>query len=270
METKEKRHKSEHIMRVIELCKSVEEKGVDPFALDIDDIIAILKKYFPEWESPEELVKDTEAVRYLASVIENQGNWVKQRSTSLYTDPFLLEEKIQKLDKNELVEIFVQVWNPVIEMEQLSTSTLAEALQYWNDLIPIDERWRREDIMQVETSSTSFEELVMLKILAEKTFREELETFWGELKEKIGKNGKILYWDFVGGETFQETLDRAYKTSFLVTYGYATLELIPLEEEVYIKPFQELHFDLSEAQMVSVPISVSHEEWIKWKEEKRA
>lgn len=110
----------------------------------------------------------------------------------------------------------------------------------------------------------------MLKILAEKTFREELETFWGELKEKIGKNGKILYWDFVGGETFQETLDRAYKTSFLVTYGYATLELIPLEEEVYIKPFQELHFDLSEAQMVSVPISVSHEEWIKWKEEKRA
>ena len=256
-------------MQVIELCKSVEEKGVDPFALDIDDIISILKKYFSEWESPEELVKDSEAIQYLASVIENQGNWVKHRSTSLYTDPFLLEEKIQKLDKTELAEIFTQVWNPLIEMEQLSTSTLAEAIQYWNDILPIDERWRRENLMQVETGSTSFKDLVMLKILSEKTFKEELEMFWDELKEKTCKTEKILYWDFVGGETFQETLDRAYRTSFLVSYGYATLELIPLEEEVYIKPFQELHSDQSEAQMVSVPISVSYEEWIKWKEEKR-
>jgi len=263
---KEKKLNSERIQRVIALCKSVEERGVDPFAVDVDDIIATLQKYFPEWESPEELAMDVEAVQCLASVIQNQGDWVKYRSTSLYTDPFLLEEKIQRLDKEELAAVFTQVWNPVIEMEQLSPSTISEALKYWNDLAPIDERWQRNGPMQVETGATTREELVKLKILAEKTFREELETFWEELKQKIGVNEKILYWNFVGADTYQETLDRAYMTSFLVTYGYATLELHPLEEEVFIMSFTEVRSELAEARMVSVPISISHEEWLQWKE----
>ncbi len=266
MSNKEKKLNSERIQRVIALCKSVEERGVDPFAVDVDDIIATLQKYFPEWESPEELSMDAEAVQCLASVIQNQGDWVKYRSTSLYTDPFLLEEKIQRLDKEELAAVFTQVWNPVIEMEQLSPSTISEALKYWNDLAPIDERWQRNGPMQVETGATTREELVKLKILAEKTFREELETFWEELKQKIGVNEKILYWNFVGADTYQETLDRAYMTSFLVTYGYATLELHPLEEEVFIMSFTEVRSELAEARMVSVPISISHEEWLQWKE----
>ena len=266
MSNKEKKLNSERIQRVIALCKSVEERGVDPFAVDVDDIIATLQKYFPEWESPEELSMDAEAVQCLASVIQNQGDWVKYRSTSLYTDPFLLEEKIQRLDKEELAAVFMQVWNPVIEMEQLSPTTISEALKYWNALAPIDERWQRNGPMQVETGATTREELVRLSILAEKTFREELETFWEELKQKIGVNEKILYWNFVGADTYQETLDRAYMTSFLVTYGYATLELHPLEEEVFIMSFTEVRSELAEARMVSVPISISHEEWLQWKE----
>ena len=55
-------------------------------------------------------------------------------------------------------------------------------------------------------------------------------------------------------------------TSFLVTYGYATLELHPLEEEVFIMSFTEVRSELAEARMVSVPISISHEEWLQWKE----
>ena len=167
MSNKQKQLSSERIQRVIELCKSVEERGVDPFAVDVDDIIATLQKYFHEWESPEELALDAAAVQYLASVIQNQGDWVKHRSTSLYTDPFLLEEKIQRLDKEEIAAVFTQVWNPVIEMEQLSLSTISEALKYWNDLAPIDERWQRNGPMQVETGATTREELVKLKIFAD-------------------------------------------------------------------------------------------------------
>ena len=265
MSTKEKHLSSERIQRVIELCRSVEERGVDPFAVDVDDIIATLQKYFHEWESPEELALDAEAVQYLASVIQNQGDWVKHRSTSLYTDPFLLEEKIQRLNKEELAALFMKAWNPIIEQEQLTIHSLAEAMNYWNELAPVDERWQKFDPMHVEAGATTREELIRLKILAEKTFMEELETFWQELKRKVGEDEKILYWDFVGADTYQETLDRAYLTSFLVTYGYATLELVPLEEEVFIKPFKTVRSELAETRMVSVPISVSHEEWTKWK-----
>jgi hypothetical protein len=266
---KEKKLSSERLQRVIELCRSVEERGVDPFAVDVDDIIATLHKYFPDWKSPQELSLDAEAVQYLASVIQNQGDWVKHRSTSLYTDPFLLEEKIQRLCKEELVTVFTRVWNPIIELEQISISSLAEAMKYWSDLAPIDERWQRNVPLQVAAGATTREELVKLRILAEKTFFEELENFWTELKQRVGENGKIHYWDFVGADTYKETLDRAYMTSFLVTYGYATLELRPLEEEVFIKPFGKPRSELADNRMVSVPISVSHEEWMHWKEEKQ-
>jgi len=269
LSTKEKKHSSERLQRVIELCKSVETRGVDPFAVDVDDIIATLNKCFPDWESPEELSLDAEAVQYLASVIQNQGNWVKQRSTSLYTDPFLLEEKLQRLNKEELVTLFTKVWNPVIELEQLSIPSLTGAMKYWNDLAPIDERWTRNVPMQVAAGATTREELIKQRILAEKTFFEELEAFWTELKQKVGENEKIDYWDFVGADTYNETLDRAYMTSFLVTYGYATLELRPLEEEIFIKPFTKPRSELADKRMVSVPISVSHKEWMRWKEGKQ-
>jgi hypothetical protein len=269
LSSKEKQLCSERIQRVIELCRSVEERGVDPFAVDVDDIIATLQKYFHEWESPEELTLDAEAVQYLASVIQNQGDWVKHRSTSLYTDPFLLEEKIQRLNKEELAALFMKAWSPIIEQEQLTIPSLVEAMKYWNGLAPIDERWQKFGPMQVEAGATTREELIRLKILVEKTFMEELEAFWQELQQKVGADEKILYWDFVGADTYRETLDRAYMTSFLVTYGYATLELVPLEEEVFIKPFTKVRSELAEARMVSVPISVSHEKWMKWKENRQ-
>ncbi len=269
MATKEEKISSERLRRIIELCKSVEERGVDPFAVDVDDIIATLHKYFPEWESKEELSLDAEAIQYLASVIQNQGDWVKDRSISLYTDPFLLEEKIHRLDKEDFVTLFKKVWNPIIELEQLSIPSLAEAMKYWNELLPISERWQKRGPMEVMAGVTTREELVRLRILAEKTFFEELEAFWIGLKSRVGENEKINYWDFVGANTYEETLDRAYMTSFLVTYGYATLELHPLEEEIFIKPFKKPRSDLADNKMVSVPISVSCEEWMQWKEDKQ-
>jgi hypothetical protein len=229
----------------------------------------VLHQYFPECESTQELTLDAEAIQQLASVIQNQGNWVKHRSTSLYTDPFLLEEKIQLLNKDQLATLFMNAWNPIVAQEKLSIPYLAEAMEYWQELVPIDERWQRDVPMEVASGETTRDELVKLKILSEKAFMEELETLWQELKQEAGEDNKLLYLDFVGADTYSETLNRAYLTSFLVTYGYATLQLVPLEEEVYIIPFMELQTEQAQKQMVSVPVSVSHKEWMNWKETKQ-
>ena len=74
--------------------------------------------------------------------------------------------------------------------------------------------------------------------------------------------------DWVGAEPTKKPFRRAYITSFLVTYGYATLEIIPLEDEIFIMPLEEPSAKLSK-QAVSVPITLTFESWQKWKRGER-
>jgi hypothetical protein len=258
----------EKLQRIIEMCRSVEERSLDPFLLDVEESIRVIKEYFPEWNLPEDLNLDAETLHHLASVIKLQGEWIKNRSTSLYTDPFILEEKLARLGKDEVVEAFLKAWHPIVEQEQISLHSLSEALRYWKSLLPLKERWKEFPPAEAEKSLATREELIKQQILREKAFSMELENFWQELKEKVkaeGVNGKIAYWDFVGAETYEETAERAFMTSFLVTYGYATLEIHPLEEEIYIIPYEKQAKPKTKKQFVSFPIAVTIEEWKKWK-----
>jgi len=256
----------EELQRIIDMFKSVEERGLDPFLINVEDVITVIRDYFPEWELPEDLVLDAETVHHLASVIKIQSEWVKHRSTSLYTDPFLLEEKIRRLSREQLASIFLRSWHPTVELEQISPHSIMQAIQYWNELIPMDERWQKTDYTETETGTTSRKELVEQKLLAEKMFSEELEAFWEELIQKTGQNERIKYWDFIGEDTFDKTVRRAYLTSFLVTYGYATLEIDRLEEQIFLKPYRKPVRLEGKKQVVSVPVSISFEDWTRWKE----
>jgi hypothetical protein len=269
MQSKKEQTKTgrEKLQRIIEMCKPIEDHLLDPFLLDIKDLVITMKEYFPEWEVPEDLCLDAETLHHLASVIRLQSEWVRHRSTSLYTDPFLLEEKLIHMEKKDIVETFLMAWHPIIAFEQISLHSLAEALRYWESLLPIKERWKEFPPAQVETSLATREELIRQRILRDKAFSEELENVWQELKRHVaekGKDGKIHYWDFVGAETYDETVQKAFITSFLITYGYATLEIYPLEEEMFIKPNEKIA-KVSNKQLVSIPIAVSVEDWMKWR-----
>jgi hypothetical protein len=201
----------------------------------------------------------------LASVVKLQGDWVKHRSTSLYTDPFLIEEKLRRLSRENLASLFLKSWHPIVELEQISSNCLTEAVKYWQSLLPLDERWARTQFTKTELGSTSKEELIKQRIMAEKFFTEELEKLWHELRQRTGHKDKIAYWDFVGTDTYEETVRRAYMTSFLVTYGYATFEVHRLEEEVFIVPFSKPRSLVGKKPTVSVPIAINLEEWKRWK-----
>jgi hypothetical protein len=258
----------EKLQRIIEMCMAIEAHAVDPFMLGVDDILKVIKEYFPHWEKPEDLNLDAETIHHLASVIKLQSEWVKHRSTSLYTDPFLLEEKITLTPKEDMVGIFLRAWHPVVESEQISLHSLREAMRYWETLAPLSERWKDLAVAEVETGTATRDELIRQRILSDRVFSEELEKFWQELKETVkekGKDGKILYWDFVGAETYELTVQRAFLTSFLVTYGYATLEVYPLEEETFVKPFEKPVAKIASQQSVSIPIAVTFEDWQKWR-----
>jgi hypothetical protein len=258
----------EKLQRIIEMCMSVEERSLDPFLLDVDEVISVIKEYFPEWELPEDLCLDAQTIHHLASVIKLQSEWVKHRSTSLYTDPFLLEEKLTRMSKENIVNIFLKAWHPTVELEQISLHSLAEAIKYWKSLLPLNERWKQLFREEIEGGLATREELIKQRILRDKEFSEELGNFWHKLKREIeekGEDGKIQYWNFIGAETYEETVHKAFMTSFLVTYGYATLEIYPLEEEMFIKPYKKPLTKIGEKQLVSIPIAITAEDWMKWK-----
>lgn len=264
----DKRLGREKLERIIEMCLAIENHTVEPFTLNIDEIIQVVKEYFPHWEHPDELKLDAETLHHLATVIKMQSEWVKQRSTSLYTDPFLLEEKIRQTDKVQMVDVFLGAWSPLVEFEALSLHSIAQGLLYWDALSPIGDRWKDIDVSAVEMGSVTRGELVKQRVLGDREFSVELECFWQELKDKVAEKGadvKIAYWDFIGADTYEDTVGRAFLTSFLVTYGYATLEIDRLEETVFILPFEEQINKVAMEQSTSVPIAVSFEDWQKWK-----
>jgi hypothetical protein len=265
---REKKLGREKLERIVEMCITIENHTADPFTLNIDDIIKVIKEYFPHWEHPDELKLDAETLHHLATVIKMQSEWVKQRSNSLYTDPFLLEEKIRQTSKQQMIDVFLGVWSPLVEFEQLSLHNLAQGLLYWEALAPIGERWKDIDVSAVAMGSVSRNEMIQQRILGDKEFSEELECYWQELKNKVaekGVDGKIAYWDFIGADTYEETVQHAFLTSFLVTYGYATLEIDRLEETVLIIPYEKPRSQALTVQSTSVPIAVSCEDWQKWK-----
>lgn len=270
MQSKKEREKfgREKLQRIIEMCMTIENRTVDPFLLDVDDVIRVIKEYFPQWKEADDLNLDSEAIHHLASVIKLQSEWIKHRSTSLYTDPFLLEEKIMQTTKEEMLDVFLGAWHPLVELEQLSIHSLAEAMRYWDGLLPLKERWPDLAVPEVALGLTSRDELIQQSILRDKVFSEELENHWRSLQDKVeekGVGGKMFYWDFIGADTYEETVQRAFLTSFLITYGYATLEIHPLEEEVFIKPFETLNTKICTQQSISIPIAVTYENWQKWR-----
>ncbi|TRO47667.1 hypothetical protein E2P60_02640 [Candidatus Bathyarchaeota archaeon] len=264
----QKRFGREKLQRIIEMCITIENRTLDPFLLDVDKIIKVVQEYFPHWEETDELNLDSETIHHLASVIKLQSEWVKNCSTSLYTDPFLLEEKITQASKEEILILFLKAWHPLVELEKLSMNSLVVAMRYWDGLLPIKERWPDLNIQEVAIGTASRDELVKQRVLGDEVFSEELESYWRELKERVeekGRDGKILYWDFVGADTYEDTVGRAFLTSFLITYGYATLEIHPLEEEIFIKPFEKPNTNILMQQAISIPIAITHENWQKWK-----
>lgn len=253
----------EELLRIIDLCRTVERRGADPFGVDIRATLEKLKTYLPHWELLDELLLDVEALNQLSAIVKLQGDWVRYRSSSLYIDPLLVELKIRMLEDHKLGEIYLESWHPIVALDQIFPKRLREALDYWNLLLPLEERFLEVPPISGELGRLSLEELVELKIFSATEFEDLLQRLWNELKSL----GKVSYWYFVCAETFYETVERAYLTSFLVTECYAELETRPLEEEIYLIPKDKPEGVLSR-KVSSVPIALDWDRWEKIRSQK--
>ena len=194
-----------------------------------------------------------------------QGKWIRDRSSSFYIDPVLLELKIKTLDPVQLANAFFESWHPIISMDRITPKRLKEGLDYWDALLPFSERKEEFPVASPLETAFTLEDLIDLNILSKIEFEDSIKTILKDLEAR----GRIEYHDFIyGGDEFQDSVKKAYLTSYLVSEGKAELDINPLEEEVIISP-SNARGKANTGELRSIPISLSYEDWERWKKKQK-
>ncbi len=257
----------DELFRLLNFCKTVETEGTDPFDVDVKKFLATLKRYYTKWKSLDDLLLDAEAIAELAKIIELQEKWIKDRASSFYIDPALLELKLKLLEPGQLADAFVRAWHPIIALDRLTPERLREGLEYWHALAPLGERGEEFPFpFTPEADAFDIADLIALNILSKTEFDEAVQTVSEELEEQ----GRVDYHDFIYGDSFEASVKKAYLTSYLVNEGKAVLDVNPLEEEVFIASSDiNLNTQANQPISKSIPISISYEDWVQWRQKRK-
>ena len=248
----------EFLLRVISLCKTVDEKILDPFEVEVCEILETLRGLLNKYKSFEDYCLDAEAINSLSKVVKLQEEWIKHKSKP-YLDLETVKSKIRNIKTKKLAEILLESWNPIATIKALPIKKLEEALKYWKNLAPQKLRMKKlnlQDTPQIEVMS--WKEVENQKLMLKREFEKILKDLWELLKNKA-KNGKISYWNFIHSNIYEEFIVKAYLTSFLISYGYAELITDPLKNEIFLIPKSE---PKKSGKISSFIIPISYEKWI--------
>ena len=264
----------EDILRLINFCKTIQRADTDPFDLDVKRFLTILSEYVRRWKSIDDLMLDAEAISELTKVIELQCKWIKDRSASFYIDPALVEFKLKLMEPAQLASAFFKAWHPIVSLDRITPERLKQGLDYWNALLPLSERKSAFGAASTpETGTLKLDDLIALHILSQTEFQEQIQQVLNELEAR----GRTEYYDFVYGDSFEDSVRKAYLTSYIVSEGKAELDIEPLEEKIFIYPRNgsrgqsggsggedEDEDDEYLSEKRSIPIAISYEDWERW------
>ena len=211
------------LREIIVKCNAVEERRLPAFDVDVRDALAAADEYFDTWETVEDLSLDARVLNALSRVVQVQAARIEYEASLFLADPQMLADKVAKLPPATLATVFLQVWHPAVELEQITPQALELAMRYWEAMPSWASRRHEEpELRPPPPRPMSDEELAALGILSREGFLSFLGALWDELKAA----GSVDYWRFVRRARFEETVRRAYAVSFLVSYGYADLASI--------------------------------------------
>ena len=103
-----------------------------------------------------------------------------------------------------------------------------------------------------------------MNILSKIEFEDSIKTILKDLEAR----GRIEYHDFIYDDDFEDSVKKAYLTSYLVSEGKAELDIHPLEEEVIISP-SNANGKANTGESRSIPISLSYDDWVRWKKKQK-
>ena len=214
------------LKEVIETCDAIERRKFNPFFLDVKLGVETLREYFPIWEEFQDHCLDAHALNRLSEVVRLQNTQLRFQSSALYAEPDFVAKKFHRMSEKRLAEVFLQSWHPIAELEQLTNEAVSTGLDYWTLLLPIEERWKRREYSRGKNPGSADSNTLVGLGIHGKEFGARLIELWKELVELHNlEQVPVEYWKFVKGTSHPETVLRAYFVSFLVTYGFAKMQV---------------------------------------------
>ncbi len=227
-----KKYTREEVEQIIAICENIEKKGLDPFTVDVKELLEKLRKMLEENPTLEHYTLDAETVYKIATVIALQNKWITEKARSLFIDSQLISSRLLALDKKTIAQAFIKIWRPIISLEQITVQRLNQGLEHFLSLPP-----RRDVKMKRGIFSDKEVELARRAIEREReVIEEKMSQLYRELLEKSKMYGEIDYWEFISRENWEETYERAYLTSFLISEGYVEVKRNPLKNELKLIP----------------------------------
>ncbi|MCS7126537.1 MAG: hypothetical protein NZ929_06490 [Aigarchaeota archaeon] len=222
----------EEVERIISILENVEKKGIDPFTVDVRELLLKLKKMLEENPSLEYYTLDAEVLYKIATIIALQNKWLTDKARSLFIDSQLISSRLAALDKKSIVQAFLKVWSPIISLGQLTPQRIQHGIDHFLSLPPRREEktfgWKLTD-KEAELSRIALEK-------EKEEMEEKMKKLFQELVEEARKVGEVDYWRFILRQSLEETYDRAYTLSFLITEGYVEVKRNPLKNEIRLIP----------------------------------
>lgn len=233
---------------LIQTVRAMEERRLNPFHMDVGEALDTADRYFASWEAIDDLMLDARALNALSRVVKMQEGRLRYQAQLFHADPEAVAEKLTKMPNEQLGRLLLGAWHPVVELEQLTPAALEEALEYWNGLAPLAERFRgRPRRAPPEPETVTLDDLLARGVLARDGFGSVIADLWDDLKRR----GSADYFAFIAAPSHGERVRRAYATSYLVTYGYAVLSR--LDGSMVLQPRSERE---PPQESVSLPIVV--------------
>jgi len=226
----------EELERIIKLCENIEKRGLDPFTVNIRELLERLRRIIEENPNLDHYVVDAETLYRISALIALQHKWLREKARALFIDAQMISTRLTAMDKKALVKAFLKAWHPIISLEQMTPQRLRQGLEHFLSLPP--RSGSREFGWKIADREMEFVK-ARLK-LEEKAMMEKIKALHRELLEKFAEKGEALdYWEFIKGKDFDETFERAYLLSFLITEGYVDVKRNPLKNEVKLIPHKE-------------------------------
>ena len=210
---------------LIQTCISIENRRFNPFLLDITEALRIIRRHSNQLRTLDDHLLDMRAITSVARVVGLQSANLRFQSSALFVDPGMVKQKLDSLSREQLAEFLLLSWHPIVELEQLTLSSTKEAKEFWEGMLSFFERRKRFHLGPfVMPDTTDLGELARMRVVEEKAYTRKMQDLWNELKESAGVDNSVDYWTFIRTSDFAQTIARAQLVSFLVSYGYATLQ----------------------------------------------